>query len=313
MSDDAYGATIAKRRLARYLTAARLRSGYTANHACDILNWGRGKVGRFEANQWKRPEMSDIRDLIRIYGIEGEEKDEIEELAIKARSRPWWREYPEIFDSEFPGYENDATTIRVFMPLVLPGLLQTPAYTEALMRAGPRPPAFRRRALESRHRRQAVLDRTDGSAPMFSAVITEASLLYRWGMREDRREQVEHLVELSKHRNVQLHVQRLSPRTLGATSNVSRSEWSGDDRPVSGDLAEGPPQCPQRGLCRDRSQLGRRDRRPGQQAARRRRARRRPGCFRRVSGRREGRPLRLAVTNNGKGPPVDAATGGPFR
>ena len=48
----------------------------------------------------------------------------------------------------------------------------------------------------------------DGSAPMFSAVITEASLLYRWGMREDRREQVEHLVELSKHRNVQLHVQR---------------------------------------------------------------------------------------------------------
>ena len=43
MSDDAYGATIAKRRLARQLTAARLRTGYTANHACDILNWGRGR------------------------------------------------------------------------------------------------------------------------------------------------------------------------------------------------------------------------------------------------------------------------------
>ena len=124
----------------------------------------------------------------------GRGKGQIEDLAIRARARPWWREYAEIFDSEFPGYENDATTIRVFMPLVLPGLLQTPAYTEALMRAGPRPPAFRRRALESRQRRQAVLDRTDGSAPMFSAVITEASLLYRWGMREDRREQIEHLV-----------------------------------------------------------------------------------------------------------------------
>ena len=57
-------------------------------------------------------------------------------------------------------------------------------------------------------RRQEVLDRTDGSAPMFSAVITEASLLYRWGMREDRREQIEHLVDLSKRRNVQLHIQR---------------------------------------------------------------------------------------------------------
>ena len=94
MADDTYGATIAKRRLARQLTTARVRTGYTANHACDILNWGRGKVGRFEANQWKRPEMSDIRDLIRIYGIEGEEKDEIEDLAIRARARPWWREFP---------------------------------------------------------------------------------------------------------------------------------------------------------------------------------------------------------------------------
>ena len=101
-------------------------TGYTANHVCDILNWGRGKVGRFEANQWKRPEMSDIRDLIRIYEVEGEERDEIEDLAVRCRVRPWWREYGEIFDNEFPGYENDAATIQVYMPLVVPGLLQTP-------------------------------------------------------------------------------------------------------------------------------------------------------------------------------------------
>jgi len=208
MSDDAYGATIAKRRLARLLTAARVKSGYTANHACDILNWGRGKVGRFEANQWKRPELSDIRDLVRIYGIDGDQKAEIEDLALRARARAWWRDYPEIFDSEFPGYENDATTIRVFMPLVLPGLLQTPAYTEALLRAGPRPPSYRRKVLESRMRRQEILDRTDGSAPTFSAVITEASLMYRWGTRDDRREQIEHLAALGTRRNMRLHIQR---------------------------------------------------------------------------------------------------------
>ena len=51
MSDDAYGATIAKRRLSRQLLQLRVKSGYTANHVCDMLNWGRGKVGRFEANQ----------------------------------------------------------------------------------------------------------------------------------------------------------------------------------------------------------------------------------------------------------------------
>src|SRR6516164_9493374 len=97
MSDDDYGATVAKRHLSRRLTKLRQDAGYTANHVCDILNWGRGKVGRFEANQWKRPEMSDIRDLIRIYGVEGEaDRREIEELATRARARPWWRDYGEI-------------------------------------------------------------------------------------------------------------------------------------------------------------------------------------------------------------------------
>ena len=131
MTDDAYGATIAKRRLSHRLSELRVASGYTANHVCDILNWGRGKVGRFEANQWKRPEMSDVRDLLRIYGVTGSEGEEVEELAVRARARPWWRDFPEIFDSEFPGYENDASTIRAFMPLILPGLLQTPAYIES--------------------------------------------------------------------------------------------------------------------------------------------------------------------------------------
>lgn len=208
MSDDAYGATVAKRRLSRRLTELRLRTGYTANHVCDILNWGRGKVGRFEANQWKRPEMSDIRDLVRIYELDDGERREIEDLAVRCRARPWWREYGEIFDNDFPGYENDATGIRVYMPLVIPGLLQTQAYMEALLKTGPRSPAFRRKAAAARLRRQEILDRPDGTAPQVGAVITEASLLYRWGRHDDRREQVEHLAELSRRRGVELRIQR---------------------------------------------------------------------------------------------------------
>ncbi len=195
MSDDAYGATVAKRRLSQRLTELRITTGYTANHVCDILNWGRGKVGRFEANQWKRPEMSDIRDLIRIYEVQGGEREEIED--------------GEIFDNEFPGYENDAATIQVYMPLVVPGLLQTEAYMEAQFKSGAsaRPPAWRRKAVNARLRRQEILDRADG-APVLSAVITEASLRYRWGMHSDRREQIEHLAEMSRRRNVELRIQR---------------------------------------------------------------------------------------------------------
>jgi transcriptional regulator with XRE-family HTH domain len=220
MTDDAYGATIAKRRLSHRLAELRIAAGYTANHVCDILNWGRGKVGRFEANQWKRPEMSDVRDLLRIYEVDSGERDQIEELAMKARARPWWRDYPEIFDSEFPGYENDASTIHAFMPLILPGLLQTPAYIEALLRTGPRPPAWRRKALEARLRRQEILDRADGTAPFLSAVITEASLLYRWGTEGDRREQIRHLTDMARRRNVELRVQRFEDGPPSGTHSM---------------------------------------------------------------------------------------------
>jgi transcriptional regulator with XRE-family HTH domain len=233
MSDDAYGATVAKRRLSRRLAELRTESGYTANHVCDILNWGRGKVGRFEANQWKRPEMSDIRDLIRIYGIEGEPGEEIEELAVHSRVRPWWRDYGEVFDNEFPGYENDATSIRVFMPLVLPGLLQTRAYMAAEFKSGQRSPAWRRKAVQARLRRQEILQRTDGTAPHLSVVITEASLRYRWGMHEDRREQIEHLAEMSRRRDVELRIQRFDdgPPT-GIYSMVNIFGFPDDEPPL---------------------------------------------------------------------------------
>jgi transcriptional regulator with XRE-family HTH domain len=230
MSDDAYGATVAKRRLARRLTELRQASGHTANHVCDLLNWGRGKVGRFEANQWKRPEMSDIRDLLRVYEVDAAEAEELEQLAAHARARPWWRDYPDVFENEFPGVENDATQIRTFMPLVLPGLLQTREYMEVVLRAGSRPPSFVRRAIEARQRRQEILDRADGTAPKLNAVITEASLMYRWGSRGDRREQIEHLALLSRRPNIELRIQRFAdgPPT-GMHSMVNIFDLAGDE------------------------------------------------------------------------------------
>jgi transcriptional regulator with XRE-family HTH domain len=230
MSDDAYGATVAKRRLASRLTELRQASGHTANHVCDLLNWGRGKVGRFEANQWKRPEMSDIRDLARVYGVGEAQAEELEQLAAHARARPWWRDYPDVFENEFPGIENDASQIRIFMPLVLPGLLQTREYMAVVLRAGSRPPNFVRRAIEARMRRQEILERTDGTAPRLSAVITEASLMYRWGSKGDRREQIEHLATLSREPGIDLRIQRFAdgPPT-GMHSMVNIFDLPGDE------------------------------------------------------------------------------------
>lgn len=230
MSDDGYGATIAKRRLARRLGELRRASGYTANNVCDLLDWGRGKVGRFEANHWKRPEMSDIRDLLRVYGADASVRDEIEDLAVRARARAWWRDYQDVFENEFPGFESDATRIRICMPLVLPGLLQTRDYTEAVARVASVPPALRDKTIEARLRRQEILQRGDGTAPRLTAVITEASLLYRWGTRSERREQLERLIELSRYPKIELHIQRFADGPYrGMWSMINIFDFGGDE------------------------------------------------------------------------------------
>jgi hypothetical protein len=209
VAGEAYGATVAKRRLAHALLDWRKRTGDTANQVCDRLTWGRGKVGRFEANQWVRPEMSDVRDLLRHYRVPAEDAAELESWAQLARQRAWWREYGDVFDSvEFPGFEADAARISVYMPLVLPGLVQTPDYIDAHMSAGSREPGWRERSREARLRRQRILDRDDGTAPELHAVITEASLRYRWGTRSARRAQISHLAQLAHRPGVDLRLLR---------------------------------------------------------------------------------------------------------
>jgi hypothetical protein len=96
------------------------------------------------------------------------------------------------------------------MPLVIPGLLQTPAYIKALLQLGPREPAWRERALAARLRRQQILDRTDGTAPRLVAVITEASLMYRWGTREDRRAQAAHLAATARRPGTEIRLLRFA-------------------------------------------------------------------------------------------------------
>ncbi|WUH99720.1 helix-turn-helix domain-containing protein [Spirillospora sp. NBC_00431] len=228
---EAYGATIAKRGLARRLRELRVEAGYTANQVCDRLNWGRGKVGRFEANTWVRPELSDIRDLARIY--DGSDLAELEELAARARERAWWREYADVFENEFPGYEGDASSIRVIMPLVLPGLLQTLPYMQALLSSGTKSPEWRERALRARLRRQQILDRDDGTAPKLVALITEASLMYEWGDAGDRRSQLRHLLTASARPNVELRLLRLSDGLHpGMSTLVNIFRFPGAEPPV---------------------------------------------------------------------------------
>jgi len=234
VTDDGYGATVAKRRLSRVLVAIRVRAGLSLNEANDKLGWRRGRLNRFEANDWRLPEGSFIRDLARIYGASDEKSAELEDLTRRASARPWWRGYEDVFGkgNEFPGFENDAARISVYMPLVVPGLLQTPAYITAYMRTHGTSPQWRERALAARLRRQQILGRTDGTAPRLVAVITEASLLYQWGTRDDRRAQITHLITMSRRPHVELRLLRFAGgHHPGMISQINQFDFPDDDDP----------------------------------------------------------------------------------
>lgn len=230
----AYGATVAKRRLSSRLAAMRLAAGWTANEVGDKLNWNRGRLQRIEANDWRMPEPSYVRDLARLYGATEAQHDELLRLVVHARARQWWRGYEDVFgkDSEFPGFENDAARISVYMPLVLPGLLQIPAYIQAHMQAGSQPPEWRIRALEARLRRQQVLARPNGTAPRLMAVITEASLAYHWGAASQRREQVDHLIATSRQPHIELRLLRFEDGPHpGMSSLINLFDFPGNEDP----------------------------------------------------------------------------------
>jgi hypothetical protein len=98
------------------------------------------------------------------------------------------------------------------------------------MNVGTKSEAWRKRAREARTRRQQVLTREDGPSAELVVVLTEASLLYRWGTQADRRAQVAHLVEMSQRPNVELRLLRFADGPHpGMSSLISIFDFPGDE------------------------------------------------------------------------------------
>ncbi|WP_051301393.1 DUF5753 domain-containing protein [Actinomadura rifamycini] len=91
------------------------------------------------------------------------------------------------------GMESEASSIRTFELAVVPGLLQTESYAQALIRGGPlelEDEEIQRR-LEVRINRQQLLTRPD--RPQLWAILDEAAIRRRIGGPEVMRTQLQHL------------------------------------------------------------------------------------------------------------------------
>ncbi|MEV0981453.1 helix-turn-helix transcriptional regulator [Streptomyces sp. NPDC049915] len=203
--------TLLKMLVGVQLAGFREDAGYSQDQAAKELGFSGAKLSRIESGKSRRPPAeSDVRDLLTLYGTDEYEASVLLRLLQRAGEPGWWQRYdkrlmPEWFE-RLVGLQEAAATIRTFEIQYVPGLLQTPAYTQAVVKRGlPNAPAGEvQRRVELRMRRARLLLRED--APQLWAVVDESVLLRVLGGKDVMREQLEHLIEMAERPNVTVQV-----------------------------------------------------------------------------------------------------------
>ncbi|GAB3475877.1 helix-turn-helix domain-containing protein [Nocardiopsis coralliicola] len=196
------------------LRRAREATGLTASQVGTQLQWSSGKVTKMETTESKRIKPDDLDKLMTLYKIDdAETRAAMHALARDARLRGWWSKYKDVFeDRALPDFEAEASTIRTFESQIIPGLLQTPTYTESLLKGGR---LEDRKTLEAkaaaRSQRKSVLN--PPSPARLRAVIEESALRRPIGGPDTLREQLAYLHYMAQIPTIDIQV---IPRSTGS-------------------------------------------------------------------------------------------------
>ncbi|MFC4034660.1 helix-turn-helix domain-containing protein [Streptomyces polygonati] len=152
-----------------------------------------------------------VEKLLTTYGITSpEEIGGFLALAREANRPGWWHSFRDVLPdwfSAFVSLEGEAAVIRAYEPHYVPGLLQTPDYARAVLRAGLPHAATDEidRLVTLRTERQALLLRRD-APPLLWVVMDETVLRRPIGGRTVMRDQIGALMDATEQANVRLQV-----------------------------------------------------------------------------------------------------------
>ncbi|MEV0964490.1 MULTISPECIES: helix-turn-helix transcriptional regulator [unclassified Streptomyces] len=211
--------TVRRRRLGQELRRLRELKGMTAEEVADRLLVSQSKISRLE-NGRRSISQRDVRDLCGVYEVEDHRVvDSLMQMAKDSRQQGWWHAFGDIPYSVYIGLETDAASLRVYEPQIVPGLLQTREYAEALITGAlPETPSSDvEKRVQVRVRRQERIA-SDESPLRLWAVVDEAALRRVVGNKEMMREQLEHLVEQSQLPHVTVQV---LPFSMGAHPGIT--------------------------------------------------------------------------------------------
>ncbi|MGW3558673.1 helix-turn-helix domain-containing protein [Streptomyces sp. NPDC000963] len=199
--------TVRRRRLGQELRKLREAKNMTAEQVAERLLVSQSKISRLE-NGRRSISQRDVRDLCGVYEVEDERMvDSLMQMAKDSRQQGWWHAFGDIPYSVYIGLETDAASLRVYESLIVPGLLQTQEYAQAVIE-GMWPeatPSEIDKRIQIRLKRQDRL--SDPVNPLrFWAVIDEALLRRVVGNKKIMADQLRLLAELSEKPHVTLQV-----------------------------------------------------------------------------------------------------------
>jgi transcriptional regulator with XRE-family HTH domain len=197
--------TVRRRRLASELRGLREIAGMTIEQVAERMEVSSSKISRIETARGGTPPR-DVRDLLDIYGVTGEQRQTLLTIAREARQRNWLDAYSDLPFAAMADMEGAASSMRAYSALVVPGLLQTVDYARSIIRAiriDLHQEEIERR-VELRKGRQAILARDD--SPALWVVLDEAALRRVVGGPEVQRAQLQRLVEATSIPRVTLQV-----------------------------------------------------------------------------------------------------------
>jgi transcriptional regulator with XRE-family HTH domain len=216
--------------LRRYREAAHLDQ----HHAAEHIAGSKTKVSRIESGQVSA-KPGDVRLLLELYGVDDRDLyRRLEQLARDANKRGWWLDYPMARKDSYAdviALETDATYIRTWQHLFIPGLLQSSAYVRTLLGAAQQ--LHSEDAIDEmvtiRETRRRVIE--EGNT-RFAAVIWEPALTAPMPSPLAHRAQLKHLLTVGGRRNISIQVLPLAEWTAShMTSHFSLFSFGPEPAP----------------------------------------------------------------------------------
>ncbi|WP_093803515.1 helix-turn-helix transcriptional regulator [Streptomyces sp. Wb2n-11] len=202
------GPTTRRRQLGADLRRLRERKGLSLEEAGALVGISKATLSRYETKggsvKWPA-----VDALCREYGTSEQERQALVKLAKEAKTRGWWRSLadpiPESMNLMLT-LEDEVIREDHYSCMYVPGLLQTRAYAEAVHRASEMRCTEQEIAhmVDIRMKRQELLDRAD--PPHIWAVVDEAVMRRMVGGREVMREQLGHILELTKRPHITVQI-----------------------------------------------------------------------------------------------------------